>query len=128
MNRCRPEEKDTKVHGRMLTEILKLEKERFQTGLLKDGQWTEKSVTMKECKILREEFEDGGCKGVQCVDEGKDSRVPLRGEAGGRSAKEHGAAYSSEEHGPLEADHRASWRTGRGHTVVHVLPLPPISG
>ena len=36
-----------------------------------------------------------------------------RGEAGGRSAEEYCAADPAEEHGLLEADHRASWRAGR---------------
>ena len=50
----------------------------------------------------------------------------LSGEAGGRSAQEHRAADLAEEHGLPEADHRASRRTGRSHTVVRVPSWSPI--
>ena len=39
--------------------------------------------------------------------------------------KEHPAADLAEKHGLLEADHCASRRTERGHSVVCMLSLPP---
>ena len=48
-----------------------------------------------------------------------------RGEAGGRRAEERCAAHDVYEHGFLEADHRASGRAKKGHTVVRVPSLPP---
>ena len=60
----------------------------------------------------------------RCVDEGEDTGVLPRGAGGGRSAKEHCAADSAEEHGFLEADHRSTGRAGKGHTVVRVSSLP----
>ena len=49
----------------------------------------------------------------------------LPGKAGRRPAKEHRAADYAEEDWLLVADHRASWRTRRGHPVVRVPSLPP---
>ena len=54
----------------------------------------------------------------------RDTGVLPQGEAGGRSAEVHSAADPAEEHALLEADHDASRRAGRGHTVVRV-PSPP---
>ena len=61
------------------------------------------------------------------MDEGEDTGVPQRGEAGGRRAEERCAAYSAEEHGFPEADHRARWRARRGHTIVRVPSLSSLS-
>ena len=42
------------------------------------------------------------------------------------SAEEHCAADPAEVPRLPEADHRASWRAGRGHAVVRVPSPPPI--
>ena len=62
MNRCKPEEKGTKEHRKMLKIILKLEKGEVPDKSGKewkvDGE--RRIVTRKECKPLREEFDVGG--------------------------------------------------------------------
>ena len=59
MNRCKPENMDTKGYGNMLRRILTQHK-----GLVNARGWKiegqKRRVIRKECKRLREEFEVGG--------------------------------------------------------------------
>ena len=60
MNRCEPEDRDTKECGNMLKIFSSAKKAGSQTEMQNGVEGENTRVTRKQCKRLREEFEVGG--------------------------------------------------------------------